>query len=338
MRGFGQVWFLFYSGAPVVLSSFWLDYMVRRIVTLNRANARLMRTAFSAVIRVDGISDDCKVSETNEDFDELVKSRAIGRRSTDLFRTTDKDVALLCSPSLNNDRKVRRLRTVIACHGYQQDVELRVLSSTEDELHTEKGLTLGVAVLGEPAPIVNEVVRASVLVEQELNSLPATLRPAPIPEDEVIEDLTEFDSISKAGLRNRQRRAKSNRGTKSSCSSISNSSGITEPERPSNLPDNLTPKSSAYGSWKSSDESEAYLKECSMSHLEDLLSAWNFAHNGCCGWHSAAERLCQYANELRCWKTCRITWPQAIPIWQCKSCSALQFQDEECCWLCYDSQ
>jgi hypothetical protein len=350
-RDVGEVWFLIYTSAPVALCSFWADHMVLRMRTLLNANARLMQTAFASVVRVDGI-DGGRVLESSIGFDALVDGSAMGLKLQIVFTAKAEHLIQLCSPASDNERVVRRLRTTLISISkvFQQDVELRVLSATEDELQNEKGLLLGVSIMGERRPFTEreEVSNPSFFMEQYLDEIGQLRVTEPSVEDVLPElsDVTCFDSVSfAAGPRQRRRRRPH---TSSQSSSVSSLSSMTYADRQagSGIPTKSTlgkdatyafgrDETPAYGHpWKEAFEVD-YLKESSFSTLEDLIASWNHPNKSCCHWHDAVSRLAELVSQMRGWHSCKDQWPDSEPIWQCGSCSALQFEaSAEGCWLC----
>jgi len=80
--------------------------------------------------------------------------------------------------------------------------------------------------------------------------------------------------------------------------------------------------------------STAYLTECSLSMLEDLVSCWNFHEAGCCRWHSTLRRLSEHIAKMHGWHSCTDqSWPPECS-WQCSSCSAVLNAETAECWLC----
>jgi len=256
----------------------------------------------------------------------------------------------LLSPS--SDRVVRRLRTTIisASRRFQQDVELKVLSATEKELQKEHGMMLGISIMGERLPYSeSDHCVTSVLMEQHLDDIGhvfviASERDAQINELAEVVQVKSSDSISEAyvaPIKSRRFKATRSRTSDSSTvTSVSSNHGNIIANHHAELADLKTggigPRSStSYGDpWKKTPEEDKYLKECSLSQLEDLLCSWNHSHTFCCNWHISVDRLILYAKEMRGWKTCGDTWPINSPVWQCKECSALQFEEPDSCWLC----
>lgn len=80
--------------------------------------------------------------------------------------------------------------------------------------------------------------------------------------------------------------------------------------------------------------STAYLTECSLSMLDDLVSCWNFHEEGCCRWHATLRRLSDHIAQMHCWHSCTDqSWPPECS-WQCSSCSAVLNAETTECWLC----
>jgi len=84
-------------------------------------------------------------------------------------------------------------------------------------------------------------------------------------------------------------------------------------------------------------ESGTYLKECSMSLIEDLVSCWNFDVQGCCPWHAYLKHLGMILQSLRGLHSCSEKWQPEV-IWQCHNCMALlgPSHPSDSCWLCYE--
>lgn len=348
-RDMGEQWFLIYTASPVIVSSLLADHVVLRVHALLRANARLMQTAFAAAVLVDG-EEDCKVVESTSDFDVLVDGEARGLHLTSLFSSEQKHFKKLLSPACDGERVIRRLKTTLISisKSFQQEVELRVLSATEHELQSERGILLGVALLGERLPFNEAQISntSSLLLEQYLDYV-GQLRISGLVSsdpDQAIPEVAEvdcFDSVSLAGIR--QRKATCFARSRAS-STTSSSISILEPRY------RLTPESSPNNSrqdatapyrkpWKESGDDNTYLKECSLSILEDLINSWNYSSSQCCHWHASCNRLADLVDDLRSWHACNDRWPAADPSWQCDACRALQRADNPSdCWLCFASR
>lgn len=333
----GERWFLIYTTAPVIVSSLWADHIVLRLHALLRENARLMQAAFAAVVRVDGLK--CgRVLETTSEFDLLVDGDATGCELSTLFRAGPNHFEQLFSPAPDGERVVRRLKTVLVSksRSFQQDIELRVFSAAEHELQKERGLLLGVAIMGERLPISESLNScSSTLMEQYLDEV-GQLRIAGIKSADVaVPEMSEvdcFDSVSMPStLKRRRRRARS-------VSSSSTSSGSSLPPiRAHTLKTaSSTAASTPHGCPWEATTNNPYLKEVSLSNLEDLLSSWNDMSSQCCHWHAACNHLSQLAEELKSWYSCNDAWPTEIPSWQCDTCRAvIMEQGQEECWLCF---
>merc|ERR1712110_1248208 len=87
------------------------------------------------------------------------------------------------------------------------------------------------------------------------------------------------------------------------------------------------------GPWKQSDD---YMTECSLSILQDLISAWNFHCVGCCVWHAQVDRLASLVRRLRTFHCCEDRWKPPNIEWQCQICTALHSATsaQDLCWLC----
>jgi len=349
-RDIGRLWLLIYSSTPVFVSGLWLDHMTLRMHTLLRANARLLQTAFAGVIRVGALELGGSVFESSPGFDALIDGDAMGLKLENLFTADRIHLGQLCSPALVNERVVRRVRTslISTSKAFQQDVELRVLSATQRELQHENGILLGVAIMGERVPFIeHDDSNTSLLLEQSLDEIGQSpfgggSSPANSVRDHstentdipILSEVGRFDSVSFTGMRKRM-----NRKVNSACSSSSCTSTIhPAPENPSQTfckEQGSSKQGLVYGHpWKESNNIE-YMKECSLSNLEDLITSWNYRSAYCCHWHDACDRLSALVVEVRRFHSCKDMWPTATPTWQCGACSALQFEEsEDGCWLC----
>lgn len=78
-----------------------------------------------------------------------------------------------------------------------------------------------------------------------------------------------------------------------------------------------------------------YLRHCAESVLEDLLSSLNFELYGCCRWHMSLRLLSKWIDDMHPWRSCTDLWPLQSPSWQCTTCRALIFSDQDAaCWVC----
>lgn len=84
-------------------------------------------------------------------------------------------------------------------------------------------------------------------------------------------------------------------------------------------------------------ESDTYLRQCSQSLVEDLVSSWNFKVQGCCAWHASLRHLNGLIDSMKTLHQCREKWRPEV-LWQCQHCTALHGPNHpaESCWLCYE--
>lgn len=359
--GIGEVWLIIYTVIPAFFHSRFSDYVALRMRTLLRVNSRLMQTAFASVICVDSYG----IIETSSGFDALVDGQAEGLSLECVFAAEKNVLLRLCSAQSDSERVVRRLRTslISLSKSFQQDVEVRVLSATEHELQSEKNL-LGVAIMGERRPFSElEKSNTSFFLEQCLDevghirvggghqkandsipedSVPAASAddsPEPEAEEKLPDSISAHYPRSESLIRRRKRQGPS--GSASVLSSDPSSApGDMIPKVPLNSEATVLDRRGllAYGhTWKETSQ-EVYLKECSLSALEDLLASWNQRCTSCCHWHDAVRFLSELVTQMQSWHSCQEEWPNSMPSWQCEACSALQFDDEsDGCWLCLQS-
>merc|ERR1712046_560497 len=105
------------------------------------------------------------------------------------------------------------------------------------------------------------------------------------------------------------------------------------------LPVNTTHyESGAFGS--QFQVSQAYLKDCILSLLQDIVSSMNFQLDSCCPWHGNLHEIGVLLEEMRSWHECDDGWPQGVAIWQCQNCSAVagKAQPEDYCWICNENR
>jgi len=324
----GDLWFLIYCSAPVALSWPLLEYMLSRMYTLLQANEQLMKAAFAAVVWIDS-SDGCYVFESNPGFDIVVDGEAHGLKLETMFTATPQHFEQLCSPSSDTDQVVRRLKTklVSLSKAFRQDVELRVVAAPEHKAQMEHSrMLVGVALMGERAPFLQEHTTDSFIIEQYLDEI-GQLRVAgkenmsgTVSELGATTSFPDAGSVMVHGLRRR-------RGSQLAASKAMPKINTTV--------EGVECRCAFPRPWKEAF-SRNYLKECSMSNIENLLSSWNHAHKKCCNWHAALDRLARLVTQMHGWHTCDVEWPRCRPLWQCSACSALQFSAEEAfCWLCF---
>jgi len=346
----GEIFFLIYNSSPAVCSSLYANHIVMRMRSLLRSNARLMQTTFSAVVRIDIGRHSGRVLESDAGFDVLIDGKAEGAPFYSLFAAEEEDFQRLCSiASDDGERIVRRLRTTLfsRTRSFQQDVELRVLAATEEEAQYEQGLLLGVSVMGERLP-VNETSHPgpSLLLEQSLDEV-GQLRISASEESSSdlhqISEIGAFDSVSFTGVRPTRRRPQSF-SRYSSSSQLSPAPSIRSDSSNKLLRSEAALRGAgevnrpAYDApWLACCEKRdhEYLKQCSASMVEDLITSWNYPEGGCCHWHMSLDRLSRLVREMKHWRICSDVWPSGVPKWQCNQCSALQFEDPGACWLCF---
>ena len=82
--------------------------------------------------------------------------------------------------------------------------------------------------------------------------------------------------------------------------------------------------------------SDEYLREISISFLEDLISSWNFAVKGCCAWHASVKLMQELVQNLNSFHECSEKWQPDV-VWQCSVCTALcgPTQPTDACWICF---
>jgi len=351
----GVMWFLIFSTVPPLLSSCLLDAMLARLQASYQSNTRLMRTAFDAVVHVDR-SGDGKVYESSDAFDLIVDGKAKGVDFRSLFTAGQEQLTKLCAASQDaqdSGRIVRRLRTtcISMSREFQQDVEIRALVGTEQEMSGES-LPLGVMVMGERLPLEESgTTSPSMLLEQNLEEISQlrfarTAHLSCVPEDapwdaaSSVGDASESDFAGQRPVRRRRR------GRSASTSSLLSwdsdrqlqskigqlESGRLADFRPAELCKEL--KTSYGDTWATPDP--AYLMHCSTALLSDLVASWNISHSSCCNWHAVVNRLAAVVGEMRSSRACDGVWPDQEPAWQCDNCGGLQFEhlSGEACWLC----
>jgi len=235
----------------------------------------------------------------------------------------------LCSPSSASEPVIRRLKTdlVSLSKSFTQVVELRVMSPTDHEIQKERKLLLGVSLMGERTPFLQEQPVHSLIIEQHLDEI-GQLRVAgnQLQAGGIALEQEQADCFSEIGLTLSDKSLRRRRGSHKSHKSASKASMA---EQQGQHRCTFPPP------WRKAF-SHDYLKECSLSNLENLVCSWNHVHNGCCNWHAALDQLAELVTQMRRWHMCHERWPTSTPLWQCSECSALQFSaEDDFCSLCF---
>jgi len=340
-QSLSDILFVTYSSAVVFLAGFFGDYMLKRLITLFRSHELLLQTAFTAVLR---LNTDGVVLEDCHDFDRLIDGQAKGLQLQALCTADKGHIAKLLSSS--STPAIRRLRTnmIYGNNNFQQEVEFRVLASTDRDRLANDGLLLGVSVMGERLPYMpQEVDYPSTLIEQNLDDHKQLYVVQEKVELGGVDEIACFDSVSVEGRRHRGLRRRQG----SSVSSFSGQGRNDEPRH--NMHDSGLSKSQVpicnevdatiaeehklpFGEpWLPSNK---YLDHCSLGILEDLMRSWNFPCSHCCNFHSAVQHLAGLMGTLRL-SACSSSWPACEPSQQCGNCRAMLFDtDGDACWVC----
>jgi len=284
----------------------------------------------------------------------LIDGQAKGMQLQALCTADEGHIVKLLSSS--SSPAIRRLRTnmIYANNNFQQEVEFRVLASTDRDRLASDGLLLGVSVMGERLPFMpQEVVYPSTLIEQNLDDHKELYVVQEKVELGGLDEIASFDSVSVEGRRHRGLRKRKG----SSISSFSGQWRIDQPKHEMHDLSQSTPCFATPGLPKSQvplgkdvdstigEEhklpfrepwvpSEQYLDHCSLSILEDLMRSWNFPCRHCCNFHSAVRHLDGLVGTLRL-SACSNSWPGCEPRQQCGNCLAMLFDsDGDSCWIC----
>jgi hypothetical protein len=201
-------------------------------------------------------------------------------------------------------------------------------------------MLLGVSLMGERTPFLQEQQGHSLIIEQHLDEISQfqvaghrSQAESIAPEPGSAEAISVI-GLSERSLRRRKgshisqksrRSNKSDRSYQSDNKAIPNFSMTKQQGKPR----------CAFPTWRKAFSHE-YLTECSLGTLETLVCSWNHEHNGCCNWHASLDQLADLVSYMRRWRMCHEVWPTCTPLWQCRECSALQFTDaEDFCSLCF---